>query len=234
VGQVVQSTKFNIGFLPEERSLPKTGTVRGVLSLWAELRGLKHKDLEEQVSFWLAKVDLLDVQDEKLSTLSKGNQQKLQLACCLIHKPGIAIFDEPFSGLDPSNQELVINLLYELKELGSLIIISAHQLELIERMCDEFFILINGKLAPLSTRVKPTKLEYLSFTLLSGQNEITAFEKYKCDGKKYLIPVSELSSRTKVELLNFHLEGYLEIGNIHAPSLREHFVRVVESGDMDV
>lgn len=136
----------DIGFLPEERSLFQDVKVRETLQFWGELRGLSAKAARLSSTYWLERFDLVSCAQVRVSSLSKGNQQKLQLAACLIHAPGYVILDEPFSGLDPANQELIADLLDELASSGAGVLLSAHQLSLVEAAATEIFVLHNGVL----------------------------------------------------------------------------------------
>ncbi|WP_286824100.1 AAA family ATPase, partial [Idiomarina sp. UBA1919] len=102
----------------------------------ASLRGLKLSDIRSDIDNWLERFELTDRKDEPLRQMSKGNQQKVQLIATLLHDPQLVILDEPFSGLDPVNQEHVLTVLNELRERGKTVVLSAHQMELVERLAD--------------------------------------------------------------------------------------------------
>jgi ABC-2 type transport system ATP-binding protein len=134
-----------MGFLPEERGLYQDIKVSALLEYWGHLRGLgKHsKDLCDQ---WLTKFELQSKRNELVRTLSKGNQQKLQVAACLLHDPSLLVLDEPFTGLDPVNQEMISELLRERAASGTAILISAHQLALVEKLADRVLVLQGGRI----------------------------------------------------------------------------------------
>ena len=133
------------GYLPEDRGLYLDKTVVENLQYIGQLRGLTKKQIAEQLDHWLQRLDLLDKRKENLSKLSKGNQQKVQLISCLMHQPALLILDEPFSGLDPINQEHVLTILAELKTKGTTVLLSAHQMALVERLADQMMLLNKGQ-----------------------------------------------------------------------------------------
>ena len=110
-----------------------------------QLKGMTKADALEQAKIWLTSFDLAERQKDQLKTLSKGNQQKVQLISAIIHRPKIVFLDEPFSGLDPVNQEKVISFLQLLRQQGTTIILSAHQMSLVEKLADRFMLMNKGK-----------------------------------------------------------------------------------------
>lgn len=135
----------DFGYLPEERGLFQEASLIETLVYIGQLKGMTKALAKEQAEHWLARFDLTERQDDQLKTLSKGNQQKVQLISCIIHQPVIAFLDEPFSGLDPVNQEKVIEFLLALKKQGTTIILSAHQMSLVEKLADRFLLMNHGK-----------------------------------------------------------------------------------------
>lgn len=158
------------GYLPEDRGLYLDKTVTENLVYIGQLRGLNKNEINQQLEHWLARLDLLDKRKENLSKLSKGNQQKVQLISCLIHKPALLILDEPFSGLDPINQEHVLTILAELKAKGTTVLLSAHQMALVERLADQMMLLnkgqvvAQGNLQQVTQQLDPSVSYQVSFT----------------------------------------------------------------------
>jgi ABC-2 type transport system ATP-binding protein len=134
-----------LGYLPEDRGLYQDMPIKRTLTYFARLRGVPGPDAERRASEWLERFELGDRSKEKLSALSKGNQQKVQLAAAILHSPRFAILDEPFSGLDPINQELFLSIVRELRAGGTTLLFSAHQMSLVERMADRVMVLHRGK-----------------------------------------------------------------------------------------
>ena len=135
----------HLGYLPEDRGLYREKTLRQNLRYIGALRSMPKALRNERIDYWLSYFELTERADEPLSRLSKGNQQKVQLIATLLHDPKVIILDEPFSGLDPVNQELVLNLLCELKNQNRLILLSAHQMALVERVADQMLLLDLGQ-----------------------------------------------------------------------------------------
>lgn len=134
-----------LGYLPEDRGLYQDVPVRRTLAYFARLRGVPRAEAERRADAWLERFDLKDRGAERLSALSKGNQQKVQFAAAVLHNPRFAILDEPFSGLDPINQELFLGLVRELRDQGATILFSAHQMSLVERLADRVFVVHRGR-----------------------------------------------------------------------------------------
>jgi len=134
-----------LGYLPEDRGLYPEKTVIKNLLYFAQLNGVDKKTALEQAKYWLERFDLLDRIDAQLKTLSKGNQQKVQLITAVIHRPKWVILDEPFSGLDPVNQEKVVTFLSELKAKGMTVILSAHQMAMVEKLADRMLLMNLGE-----------------------------------------------------------------------------------------
>jgi ABC-2 type transport system ATP-binding protein len=140
-----------IGYLPEERGLYQDVPLLRTLTYFATLRGMSPKDGEAAARHWLERLSLADRASEPVKALSKGNQQKVQLASALLHKPTLAILDEPFSGLDPLNQEFLLGVIRDLSSEGTTVLFSAHQMQLVERLADRIAIMQHGKVVLAGT-----------------------------------------------------------------------------------
>lgn len=150
---------FNIGYLPEERGLYKKMKVGEHIIFLARLRGLSQDEAKQKTQFWLKKFDIKSWENKKVEELSKGMQQKIQFIATVIHEPDLYILDEPFSGFDPVNAELLKNELLELKAKGKTIILSTHNMESVEELCDEIS-LINKSRVVLQGNVKEIRAQY--------------------------------------------------------------------------
>jgi ABC-2 type transport system ATP-binding protein len=126
-----------IGYLPEERGLYKRMKIGEQLRFFAELKDLRGAEAERRIDLWLKKLDLLSWKDKRTKDLSKGMQQKIQFITAVIHEPDLVILDEPFSGLDPVNVELMKDTILEQKAAGKTIILSTHQMDIAEKLCDD-------------------------------------------------------------------------------------------------
>jgi ABC-2 type transport system ATP-binding protein len=137
--------KRRIGYLPEERGLYARQKVLSVLEYFAELKGLERQHARRNASAWLERLEMADVKNKKVSELSKGNQQKIQLVAALVADPDIIVLDEPFSGLDPVNRRTISNLIRELSAQGKTVLLSAHQMDVVETLCQRVFMINQGK-----------------------------------------------------------------------------------------
>lgn len=134
-----------VGYLPEERGLYKNSDVIDLIVYLASLKGIKKKEAKNQALNWLDRLGIKHLANHKISELSKGNQQKVQFITAVIHNPIILILDEPFTGLDPINQQEIKNLILELAALNKVLILSTHQMDIAEKLCSEIFLINKGK-----------------------------------------------------------------------------------------
>lgn len=134
-----------IGYMPEERGLYKKMKVGDHLMYLAQLKGLSYDQAKTEIKHWLVKLDIVDWWGKKVEELSKGMQQKAQFISTVIHKPRLLILDEPFSGLDPVNAEMLKNEIYELHQNGTSIIFSTHRMEQVEEICDKIILINKGE-----------------------------------------------------------------------------------------
>lgn len=146
-GQPIDYNKIGIGYLPEERGLYPKKIIIDQLTYFAELKGMSRKEAVESIDYWLERLGMTEYRNKKLETLSKGNQQKIQLITALAHDPDIVILDEPFSGLDPVNAMLLKDVVKEQIAKGKIVLFSSHQMSYIEEFCDSIAILNNGVVA---------------------------------------------------------------------------------------
>jgi ABC-2 type transport system ATP-binding protein len=135
--QMTTALQDRIGYLPEERGLYKKMKIGEQLRFFAELKGLRGKEADERIDNWLRKLQLSDWKEKRTKELSKGMQQKVQFITAVIHNPDLVILDEPFSGLDPVNVDLMKETILEQKAAGKTIILSTHQMEIAEKLCDD-------------------------------------------------------------------------------------------------
>ena len=143
--QKLARAKDRVGYMPEERGLYPRMTVGGVLTYLGELKGLDRPAAEAAVMRWLKEVDLSDWAARKVHDLSRGMQQRLQFVATVLHGPALLILDEPFSGLDPVNTELVRSIMLRLKESGCTIVLSTHMMEQAESLCDRILLIHRGR-----------------------------------------------------------------------------------------
>jgi ABC-2 type transport system ATP-binding protein len=157
--------KVGFGYLPEERGLYPKKKIIDQLVFFAELKGMDHGAAVKSVDYWLERLGMTEYRNKRLDTLSKGNQQKIQLVTALAHDPEIVILDEPFSGLDPVNAMLLKDVVKEQIQKGKIVLFSSHQMNYIEEFCDSIAILNGGKIV-LSGDLHQIKRDYPRDTLV--------------------------------------------------------------------
>lgn len=239
-GKKFVPSEYQIGYLPEERGLYPKRTVMEQMIYLAQLRGLDKKTAETNAKRWLNRLEVAEYETRKLETLSKGNQQKVQVAATLVANPDIVILDEPFSGLDPVNSQILKDVVSELIADGKLVIFSSHQMSYVEEFCDHIAIINQGEVV-LAGRLKEIKQAYgekqlvLAAENLSQEELADRVEKEFADivslsGKKREFLILELvDGHTKKELLERLAKsdiGVERFGN-YEPSLNDIFVAKV-------
>ena len=146
-GKNINKHMYNkVGYLPEERGLHPKMTVEEELTYLATLKGLSSRDIQQRIDYWLERFAITENRKKRIQSLSKGNQQKIQLLASMLHEPELLILDEPFSGLDPVNVELLKRAVKDLNDKGSTIIYSSHRMEHVEELCDDVCIIDKGQL----------------------------------------------------------------------------------------
>jgi ABC-2 type transport system ATP-binding protein len=212
--QMSPELQDRIGYLPEERGLYKKMKVIDQLRFFGELKNIKGKQADEAIDRWLARVRLSEWKNKKAMELSKGMQQKIQFLAAVLHDPDLMILDEPFSGLDPVNQELLKEIVLELKAAGKTIIFSTHQMELAERICDDI-CMINRSNKVLDGTLREIKRSF-------GRNSV-ALRLEGGDGQSVL---DDRTLVTKIEQHSDELEALL----VEGANAQELLRRLVASG----
>lgn len=240
-GRPFHPKQFRIGYLPEERGLyPKKGVEEQLMYL-AQLRGSSRADAKQQTMRWLKRLGVEEYAQNRLETLSKGNQQKVQLAQTLVCDPDLVILDEPFSGLDPVNSQILKDVIQEQIEAGKLVIFSSHQMSYVEEFCEDIVLINRGEIV-LSGALSQIKRAYGKNRLIIGmgygyQDPGQVLTDYMGDlirvvgRRKEQVIVEMKSGCTRELLLREFLERELvpeEFGN-YEPSLTEIFVE--KAGD---
>jgi ABC-2 type transport system ATP-binding protein len=146
MGRVMEANdRYAIGYMPEERGLYKKMKVGEQLLYIARLKGLSKRDAHEKIDYWLNRLDIQDWRNKKVEELSKGMQQKIQFIATVLHDPDLLILDEPFSGLDPINANLLKDEIDRLNEQGKTIIFSTHRMEQVEAICEDIALISKGQ-----------------------------------------------------------------------------------------
>jgi ABC-2 type transport system ATP-binding protein len=227
-----------IGYLPEERGLYLDIPILKSLVYLASIRGMDKTEAKKTALDWLERLELADRAKEKLQVLSKGNQQKIQFVASILHKPAFAILDEPFSGLDPLNQEIFIEFIKEINKQGTTILLSAHQMQLVEKTAHKIFLinkgeeLYNGSLAGIYETYGNRHIIELHYK--SGLNEnslknIGGVESIEIIDNSLVKLTFEQNTDMKTILSDLSkLEGIFDVSS-HKPSLHDIFLNLVKS-----
>ena len=221
-----------IGYVTEERSLLTKMTVKDQILLYGVLKGMSEDNILKEMRKWLKKFQILDYENRKIKELSKGNQQKIQFIAAVINKPKLLILDEPFSGLDPINVEMLKKAIIELQKAGCSIIFSSHQMEQIEDFCEKLVILSHGKVV-VAGYLKDIKNEYRKKNiLLRGDNlpldkirklkGVISLEEYRGE---YLVKIESLDIADSIFKLvkDYSITKY----DVTEPTLNEIFIEKV-------
>lgn len=166
------------GYLPEERGLYPKMKVKEQLIYLARLKGMKKKEILNEINYWFQKFGITSFMNKKAGELSKGNQQKVQFIVAVLHKPQLLILDEPFSGLDPVNVELLKSAIEELKQRGTAIIFSSHRMDHVEEICEDICMMKKGQAVAFG-KIKDIKKEFPTHTLLARFEEENQMEHAK-------------------------------------------------------
>lgn len=145
-GEEFDRSKYKIGYMPEERGLYPNVSVGKQLYYLGKLKGMETSELNQAIEYWLGRFELLDYKNKNLETLSKGNQQKIQIIQSVINDPDILILDEPFSGLDPVNAQSLSQVIIDFVEKDRIVIFSSHQMSSVEEFCDDIVLINNGEI----------------------------------------------------------------------------------------
>jgi ABC-2 type transport system ATP-binding protein len=227
-GQPIENTKIGIGYLPEERGLYPKKKIIDQLVYFAQLKGMRYSDAVKSIDYWLERLDMQEYRGKRLDTLSKGNQQKIQLITALAHDPEIVILDEPFSGLDPVNAMLLKDVVKEEISRGKIVLFSSHQMSYIEEFCDHIAILNGGRIV-LQGSLHEIKHNYTRDKLIvrSEQAEqllsAPGISAEQLENGELLIHLS--APKEKQSMMKFLAETYdIDEIRVFEPSLNDIFV----------
>ena len=231
-GPMNEEKKARVGYLPEDRGLYQDIPLERCLVYLAALKGLSDSESRQRIGVYLERFDLVDHKRKKIKELSKGMQQKAQLISTLVHRPDLIIIDEPFSGLDPVNTQMIKDLLVEERNRGVTIVMSTHQMHQVEELCDRLLLIHQGKVVLYGT-LKDVRNSYASQAVLVGSYgplpEIIA----GTDGRQKMNGVTKLmlspgSSPQDVLRSLVSQDIQIEQFEIAVPTLDEIFIKVVQ------
>ena len=233
-GEPIDYNKTKIGYLPEERGLYPKKKIIDQLVYFAELQGMNQKEAVKSIDYWLERLEVTEYRNKRLDTLSKGNQQKIQLITALAHNPQIVILDEPFSGLDPVNAMLLKSVVQEEIGKGKIVIFSSHQMNYIEEFCHRIAILNQGKSA-IYGDLYDIKRSYPRDRLVISSadiDKISKDESFKCEKLNDRELIIKLNSpEDKTETMKSLLNKYdIDEIKVFEPSLNDIFVEYAGNG----
>jgi len=230
--KVSSETQSMIGYMPEERGLYKKMKVGEQLIYLAQLKGLSHAEAKEKTHYWLDRFEATDWYHKEIGELSKGMSQKIQFIATIAHNPDIYIFDEPFSGLDPINSEMLKEIVIELRDKGNTILFSTHRMEQVEQMCDEICLFNKGR-AVLKGNLRNIKQKFGKNTInIEFEGDASFLDKLED------VRINNRSTNfAEIRVLNGqHMQDILKTAMDHAeiykfervePSLTEIFISTV-------
>jgi ABC-2 type transport system ATP-binding protein len=222
-----------IGYMPEERGLYKKMEVGEQLMYLAQLKGLSSAEARKKIKFWMEKFDILSWWNKKIQDLSKGMQQKVQFIATIVHDPKLIILDEPFSGLDPINTNLIKDEIHQLKENGASILFSTHRMEQVEELCDRIVLINKGKIildGPVD-EIKNTYKEYLyKIKLEDSGSQIQSnelFDVYSQSDKELIVKIKD--KKNPNDVLKYLIDQDIQVHHFNEilPSLNEIFIKKV-------
>lgn len=233
-GKDVKRKHVNFGYMPEERGVyPKT-KIFDQLMYFSELKGMRKSKAEDAIKYWLKKLEIEEYINMPAEKLSKGNQQKVQFVIAVMHDPELIVLDEPFSGLDPVNTELLKKIILELVREGKYIIMSSHQMTSIEEFCTDILILNRGKtilkgnLKDIKNSYPANKLEIIANKNIDNEIEKLGFDRYENIDNRYNVAINSEENANRL-FKNLALIEDLNIikFELKKPSLNDIFIEKV-------
>ncbi len=228
---------MSIGYLPEERGLYKKMKVGEQALYFAQLKGLSKAEAMRRLKYWFKKLDIVDWWGKKVEELSKGMQQKVQFATTVLHEPKLLIFDEPFTGFDPLNTNVIKNEILFLRERGATIIFSTHNMESVEELCDNITLInkaktiLEGKVSDIRKKWAGEEYDIVfeGDAMMEGNGNYSILER-KFEDSKCRIRLKTITGTDTNEILSKAVRsGKVLSFNPALPSMNEIFIRVVES-----
>lgn len=221
-----------IGYLPEERGLYPKLKVQEQLVYLAKLRGMKKPEAVKEIDAWLERFKVPEYKQKKVEELSKGNQQKIQFISAVLHKPKLLILDEPFSGLDPVNVEMLKEAVIDLKEAGTSIVFSSHRMEHVEELCESLCILhhgrpvVHGTLKEIKKSYGKKNIRVIADFDTSYLERVPGVTKYKrlSEGCELQIEREDIAQNIFEEL---HGKGFVRTFDLEEPTLNDIFIEKV-------
>ena len=229
-GKNINKHMYNkVGYLPEERGLHPKMTVEEELTYLATLKGLSSRDIQQRIDYWLERFAITENRKKRIQSLSKGNQQKIQLLASMLHEPELLILDEPFSGLDPVNVELLKRAVKDLNDKGSTIIYSSHRMEHVEELCDDVCIIDKGQLV-VSGDIQKVRSEHGNkLVVVESDHQIDGLDDIpgilKKEHRKHDVRLTIENEAVAEKIYNTVIkQGYVRRFQVLEPSLNDIFI----------
>ena len=229
-GKNINKHMYNkVGYLPEERGLHPKMTVEEELTYLATLKGLSSRDIQQRIDYWLERFAITENRKKRIQSLSKGNQQKIQLLASMLHEPELIILDEPFSWLDPVNVELLKRAVKDLNDKGSTIIYSSHRMEHVEELCDDVCIIDKGQLV-VSGDIQKVRSEHGNkLVIVESDHQIDGLDDIpgilKKEHRKHDVRLTIENEAVAEKIYNTVIkQGYVRRFQVLEPSLNDIFI----------
>lgn len=231
------ATTDRIGYMPEERGLYQKMKTLDVVAFFGEIKGMSRTKAVEEGRRWMKKLDIQDWMDKKVETLSKGMQQKIQFIGTILHRPDLLILDEPFSGLDPVNVNVLKDAMLELRDAGTTVIFSTHQMEQVEKLCDALCLInrgesvLQGRLSEVKSRFGRGRVQMQYEGDLAAVLRDRRWVEASDDFGKY-VEIKPAAGVSAQDLLKRAMEDVSILRfEIAEPSLNEIFIQIVRPGE---
>ena len=230
-GPMTEAKKDRIGYMPEERGLYQDIPLERCLVYLGSLKGLSPAEVRQRAGEYMERFDLVEHKDKKIKELSKGMQQKAQIIATLLHRPELVIIDEPFSGLDPVNTQMVKSLLRDLHAQGVTIIMSTHQMHQVEELCDRIMLINHGRVV-LYGNLEDIRRKFAGHAVLVRARDLlpslSGVERVEPHNSASLLTLSPGITPQEVLKTLVAQDVALEQFEIATPTLDEIFIRVVQ------
>ena len=235
---IKEQQSANIGYMPEEKGMYKKMRVGEQLIYLSALKGIPKKIAKERIAYWFNKLEVKDWWNKKVQDLSKGMQQKAQFIATVLHQPKLLILDEPFSGLDPLNAEMIKNEIYELHEQGVTIIFSTHRMEQVEEICKNIVLINKGNMV-ISGEVRDIKQQFKQHKFnvgFSDNQQIESNELFHIIAQyEHSITIQLNNTASHNQILRYFIDRQIEVSSFNEilPTLNDIFISLVKEDNRE-
>ena len=235
---IKEQQSANIGYMPEEKGMYKKMRVGEQLIYLSALKGIPKKIAKERIAYWFNKLEVKDWWNKKVQDLSKGMQQKAQFIATVLHQPKLLILDEPFSGLDPLNAEMIKNEIYELHEQGVTIIFSTHRMEQVEEICKNIVLINKGNMV-ISGEMRDIKQQFKQHKFnvgFSDNQQIESNELFHIIAQyEHSITIQLNNTASHNQILRYFIDRQIEVSSFNEilPTLNDIFISLVKEDNRE-